>query len=153
MVPTLKYLKSILNFTIHKLFGVIINIEKYPEFVPWCVAVNVIERGHCKVIADIVASFKGIKGNYTCEVIFDQPSIQQSCLIEVRGTEGFFKHLHNVWELIPQDESRTVVTFYIEFEFKSPLFQKTFNIAYKHAQKKIISVFKKRIYLNSLDIV
>ncbi|WP_339048357.1 type II toxin-antitoxin system RatA family toxin [Candidatus Mesenet endosymbiont of Phosphuga atrata] len=125
----------------------IISIEKYPEFIPWCVAVNVIEKSHCKVIADVIANFKGIKARYTCEIVFNLPSIEQSCLIKVRATQGLFKHLYNVWELISQDENRTTVKFYIEFEFKSPFFQKMFGIAYKHAQKKIISAFKKRVYL------
>ncbi|WP_339045852.1 type II toxin-antitoxin system RatA family toxin [Candidatus Mesenet endosymbiont of Agriotes lineatus] len=139
--------ESILNFTIYKLFELIIGIEKYPEFIPWCVAVNVIKKSHCKVVADVVASFKGIKGRYTCEIIFNLPSMQQSCLIKVRAIQGLFKYLHNVWELIPQDENRTIVKFYIEFEFKSSFLQKPFSMAYKHAQKKIISAFKKRIHL------
>lgn len=144
--------ESILNFAIHKLFEVIINIEEYPEFVPWCAAVNIIEKNHGRVIADVVANFKGIKGKYTCEVIFNLPSMQQNSLIEVRATQGLFKYLYNVWELIPQGENRTIVKFYIEFEFKSLFFQKMFSIAYKHAQKRIISAFKKRIYLRNLDI-
>ncbi|GHM58624.1 MAG: ubiquinone-binding protein [Candidatus Mesenet longicola] len=139
--------ESPLNLAVHKLFEVIISIEKYPEFIPWCAAVNIVRKSHCKIIADVIASFKGIKGKYTCEVTFNLPSIQQNCLIEVRAVQGLFKYLHNVWELTPQDENRTIVKFFIEFEFKSPLFQKMFGIAYKHAQKKIISAFKKRIYL------
>lgn len=139
--------ESILNFAVHKLFEVIIDIEKYPEFIPWCVAVNVIEKGNCKIIADVIANFRGIKGRYTCEVVFNLPSMQQSCLIKVKATQGLFKHLYNIWELIPQDENRTIVKFHIEFEFKSSFFQKAFSIVYKRAQKKIISAFKKRVHL------
>ncbi len=137
--------EDILNFPVHQLFNVIIDIERYPEFIPWCTAVNITEKGDNKIIADVLASFKGIKGKYTSEIVFYPPTMEQSGSIEVRAIKGLFKHLYNTWELIPQNDNKTIIRFYIEFEFQSSFFQMMLSVICKHAQKRIISAFKNRV--------
>jgi coenzyme Q-binding protein COQ10 len=125
-------------------FQTVIDVERYPNFVPWCKAVHIKEKTDNKMIVDLLASFQGAKGRYTSEVTSSPPSETNEGWIKVVSSNGIFKHLYNEWHFITVDENKTMVKFYIEFEFKSQSFSTLLNSVYKYTQSKIISAFKKR---------
>ncbi|WP_168464029.1 type II toxin-antitoxin system RatA family toxin [Wolbachia endosymbiont of Ctenocephalides felis wCfeT] len=125
-------------------FQIVIDVEKYPDFVPWCKAVYIKEKTNNKMIVDLLASFHGIKGSYTSEVTYLPPSETSEGWIKAISSNGIFKHLYNKWQFIPIDANNTMVKFYIEFEFKSRSFSTLLNSVYKYTQSKIIAAFKDR---------
>ncbi|MFM7558238.1 MAG: SRPBCC family protein, partial [Alphaproteobacteria bacterium] len=62
-----------MQFSAKEIYDLVIDIEKYPEFLPWCSNANI-----CKIIndqqihADLVINFKSIYEKYTSDVIFKQ---------------------------------------------------------------------------------
>lgn len=128
----------------HKIFQTVIDVEKYPDFVPWCKAVYIKEKANYQMIVDLLAVFYGIKGKYTSEVTATPPDETNEGWIRVESSNGIFKHLYNEWQFIPIDEKQTMVKFYIEFKFKSSAFSMLLNSVYKHTQSKIITAFKNR---------
>lgn len=125
-------------------FHIVIDVEKYPDFVPWCKAVYIKEKADNKMIVDLMASFYGVKGSYTSEVtslLYDE---MNEGWIKAVSSNGIFKHLYNEWRFISLSENITMVRFYIEFEFKYESFSTLLSSVYKHTQSKIISAFKER---------
>jgi len=129
----------------HEIFQVVIDVEKYPDFVPWCKAVYIKEKTDSQMIVDLLAAFHGIKGSYTSEVTSLAPNGINESWIKAVSSNGIFKHLYNEWKFTPMSKNKTTVEFYIEFEFKSNLFSTLLNSVYKHAQNKIITAFKDRV--------
>ena len=127
-----------------EVFQVVIDVERYPDFVPWCKAVHIKEKIDNKMIVDLLASFQGIKGKYTSEVTSVHPSEINEGWIKAVSSNGIFNHLYNEWQFIPIDENKTMVKFYIEFKFKSNSFSVLLNSIYKYTQSKIIAAFKDR---------
>ena len=125
-------------------FQIVIDVEKYPDFVPWCKAVYIKEQVDNKMIVDLMASFYGVKGSYTSEVTSLLPNEMNEGWIKAVSSNGIFKYLYNIWEFIPLNENVTLVKFYIEFEFKYESFSALLNSVYKYTQSKIISAFKER---------
>ncbi|QKX02710.1 type II toxin-antitoxin system RatA family toxin [Wolbachia endosymbiont of Litomosoides sigmodontis] len=128
-----------------KVFQVVIDIEKYPDFVPWCKAVYLKKKINNQVVVDLTAAFHGIKGRYTSEVTFLSPNGTNEGWIKVVSSNGIFKRLYNEWKFVLIDEKKTMVKFYIEFEFKSSSFSILLNSVYKYTQSKIVAAFKDRV--------
>ncbi len=127
-----------------EVFQIVIDVEKYPDFVPWCKAVHIKEKIDNHIIVDLLASFQGIKGRYTSEVTSVPPSKTNEGWIKAVSSNGIFKHLYNEWQFTPIDKNKTMVKFYIEFKFKSSSFSILLNSVYKYTQSKIIAAFKDR---------
>ncbi|MGL9725580.1 MAG: type II toxin-antitoxin system RatA family toxin [Wolbachia sp.] len=129
----------------HKIFQIVFDVEKYPDFVPWCKAVYIKEKIESQMVVDLLAAFRGIKGKYTSEVTFLFQNREDESWIKAVSSSGIFKHLYNEWRFIPMDKNNTMVKFYIEFEFKSDSFFTLLNSVYKYTQSKIITAFKDRV--------
>ncbi|MGN7618529.1 MAG: type II toxin-antitoxin system RatA family toxin [Ehrlichia sp.] len=135
---------DVLNFPAVDLFNIVLDVEKYPNFLPWCKAVYVKERKQNIIIADLLANFKGVSGQYTSYIVFKEPTIDKEGWIKVEAVEGLFKFLHNQWTFVPKGKNETLVQFYISCAFKVPMLQRVFNLVCDHAYKKIITAFRNR---------
>ncbi len=128
-------------------FNVILDVEKYPDFLPWCNEVKLIEQDSSMMIADSVIKFKAMKAEYRSHITFSVPSQDTGRgYIKVESNEGAFKYLNNMWEFIIKGDNKTLVKFGIECQFRSKLMHYTMSMVYNTAQQKIISAFKDRIY-------
>ncbi|GAT76394.1 hypothetical protein EHRUM1_05750 [Ehrlichia ruminantium] len=136
--------EEILNFSAIDLFNIVLDVEKYPDFLPWCKAVYIKKRSDAMIVADLLASFKGLSGQYTSYIIFEQPTVELPGWIKVEGGESLFKFLYNQWTFVPQKKDETLVQFYISCAFKVPMLQSAFNLVCDHAYKKIITAFRDR---------
>ena len=116
----------------------ITDIEAYPEFLPWCVAVRVLARGSEGVIAEMVVRYKGLSERFVSRVTTSKPGI-----VEVNLVEGPFSHLHNRWELKPVPQG-TEIHFTIEFAFRSAMLEKLMGYFFASAFKKMVAAFEAR---------
>ncbi|MDG7056044.1 MAG: type II toxin-antitoxin system RatA family toxin [Wolbachia endosymbiont of Meromenopon meropis] len=132
-------------YSFDEIFQVIIEIEKYPDFVPWCKAVYIKEKIDNKIVVDLLVDFHGMKEKYTSRVTFFSPSKTNEGWIRTVSSNGIFKYLYNEWRIIPIDLNKTTVKFYIEFEFKSNLLSYMLYSVYNYIQNEIITAFRKRI--------
>ena len=139
--------QSIFQFDATSIFNVIIDIEKYPDFLPWCEKVNIILRNDSSIVADSVMKFRSITAEYQSQILFYAPSKGENGYIKVTSNEGIFKYLNNTWEFIRKEKNKTLIKFSIECQFRSKLIHYTMSWNYKRAQEKVISAFKDRIYL------
>ena len=135
---------DIINFSAVDLFNIVLDVEKYPDFLPWCKAVYIKERKENIIVADLLANFKGLSGQYTSNVVFKEPTMNQEGWIKVEAVEGLFRFLHNQWTFIPRGENQTLVQFYINCAFKVPMLQSAFNLVCDSAYKRIMTAFKNR---------
>ncbi len=63
-----------LPYSTEQLFDLVIDIERYPEFLPWCRAARILERGENRLLAELVVCFKHITESYVSEVTFRRPA-------------------------------------------------------------------------------
>src|SRR5256885_3373770 len=98
------------------MYAVVSDVEKYPEFLPWVLALRVLSRHDNGLTAEMAVGYGALRERYTSEVRLD-PAARA---IDVRQTRGPFKTLENHWQFTPR-EAGCEVTFSILFEFKSRL--------------------------------
>lgn len=138
--------EEVLAFAAEKLFSIVLDVERYPEFLPWCKDVRVISRDGSSLVAEVVAGFLSLKGGYTSHVSFCSPIGNQQGWVKVRSTDGVFRLLQSEWRFLPMGNEKTLVKFRINFSFRQKVLQVTFDVAADVAKHRIMSAFRARAY-------
>lgn len=124
-------------YTPEQLYALISDVEKYPEFIPWCTAARVRERNEKDILADLVVGFKGINETYTSRVHLKEQEI------DIEYINGPFEVLENNWKFT-RLENGTKINFYIKFQFRSKLLQALIGGLFEAACHKMVTAFTER---------
>ena len=122
-----------------QLFELVADIERYPEFLPWCRAARIRKREGEVIIADLVIGWRMIRERFTSRVVLKKPE-----RIDVTYHEGPFKYLDNHWIFEPQADGGCVLDFYVDFEFRSRMLQKAMALLFNEAVRRMVQSFEAR---------
>jgi coenzyme Q-binding protein COQ10 len=130
--------QRVLPYTPEQLFALVADVERYPEFLPWCVAARVRERKPDLIVADLVIGFSMFRERFTSRVRLDPPH-----RIDVAYSEGPFRYLNNHWifEKVP---GGCRIDFFVDFEFKSKILQRVIEVLFGEAVRRMVSAFENR---------
>jgi coenzyme Q-binding protein COQ10 len=128
-----------LPYTAEQLFELVADVERYPEFLPWCVGARIRERKPTEIVADLIIGYRMIRERFTSRVVLDRPK-----RIDVAYSEGPFRYLNNHWTFLPQDDGGCVIDFFVDFEFRSRMLQKIIEVLFNEAVKRMVSAFEAR---------
>ena len=131
--------QRVLAYTPDQLYGLVADVERYPEFLPWCLAARIRKREEAWLVADLVIGFRMIRERFTSHVALDQDHRK----IDVVYAEGPFKHLENHWRFDPH-ETGCQIDFYVDFEFRSKLLQSLIEGLFHEAVKRMVGAFETR---------
>ena len=132
--------KRPLPYTPGQLFDLVAGVEKYPEFMPWCIATRIRKREENLIVADMVIGFKMFRERFTSRVCLDRPAMR----IDVEYADGPFKFLANHWLFEPDGHGGTVIDFYVDFEFRSRILEKAIGVVFNEAVGRMVGAFEKR---------
>ena len=132
--------KRELPYRPEQLFDLVADIERYPEFLPWCVGARVRSREEDLVVADLIIGFKMVRERFTSRVKLDRPNLR----IDVAYTEGPFRYLNNHWHFEPLADGRCRIDFYVDFEFRSVILQRIIGALFNEAVRRMVQAFENR---------
>lgn len=128
-----------LPYSAEQLFDLVAEVERYPEFLPWCVGARIRERRGNVIVADLLIGFRMVRERFTSRVVLDRP-----LRIDVAYSEGPFRYLTNHWSFIPQPDGSCVIDFYVDFEFHSRVLQKIIGMLFNEAVRRMVGAFEAR---------
>lgn len=131
--------KRKLPYTQEQLFALVADVERYPEFLPWCLASRIRKREGDVFWADLVIGFKLIRERFTSKVALSGPG-----RIDVTYTDGPFRYLNNHWLFEPDPEGGCWIDFYVDFEFRSKMLQKLMQPLFSEAVSRMVAAFETR---------
>ena len=131
--------KRVLPYTAEQLFDLVMDIEKYPEFLPWCVAARINERSKTELSADVVVGYKVFREKFSSRVHFTRPKE-----VEVEYLKGPMRHLHNKWVFRDIGGGQCEVDFYVDFSLQTKLFETLVDQFFHRALVKMINAFEGR---------
>ena len=120
-------------------FGVVMDIAAYPEFLPWVADARVLSREDDALIAELVADFKGVR-----QVFRTIDRFIPGKLVNIHLLEGPFRSLESVWSFEETGETTCRVHFSIEFEFRNMILSMVASPIFGHACMTMAHVFEKR---------
>ena len=125
------------------LIKMVLDIEKYPEFVPWCINGKVHEtkdKGEIiEIVADLTIGKSFFNETYKSFVIYNK----KSDIILVKNIDGPLKYLENKWFFKQQGEN-SEIDFQINFELKNKILNLFMIKSFDIGLKKIADAFEKR---------
>ena len=125
------------------LINFVLDIEKYPEFIPFCIDSKVYEindEGDVKkIIADLTIGKRPFIDTYKSDVRYDKKNDS----IHVTNIDGPLKHLENNWKFIEKD-NLTEVQFDVDFEIKNKFLNLIMEKSFQFGLNKIADAFQKR---------
>jgi coenzyme Q-binding protein COQ10 len=130
--------ERVLLYTPEQLFALVADIERYPEFLPWCVGARIKERQANFIVADLIIGFRMFRERFTSRVSLCPPR-----RIDVAYAEGPFRYLNNHWTFT-QVAGGSKVGFFVDFEFKSRLLQRLIEVLFSEAVRRMVGAFEKR---------
>ncbi|MBV8103122.1 MAG: type II toxin-antitoxin system RatA family toxin [Hyphomicrobiales bacterium] len=128
-----------------QMFDLVADVERYPEFVPLCTSLRVRSRrpegqGRETLIADMSVGFKMIRERFTSRVVLDKPRLR----VVVEYIDGPFSHMENIWKFRDQPDARSLVTFFIDYEFRSRTLGALMGSMFDAAFRKFAQAFEER---------
>jgi len=145
--------KRRVHHTAQRMFDLVADVERYPEFVPLCQALKIRQRspqpdGTEIVVADMTVSFKLVRESFTSRVTLDRANLK----IMVEYLKGPFSNLENRWTFEPKSETDCDVGFFLSYEFRSRMLAMLMGTMFDAAFQRFAAAFEKRadaVYGNS----
>ena len=135
--------KRLIECNKEELVDLVLDIESYPKFIPYCLDAKIHEKKEEKslilIIADLTIGKGPFKATYKSDVRFNK----DTDTILVTNIEGPLKHLDNKWTFLKKDSS-TEISFDIDFEIENKFLNIVMNKSFQYGLDKIADSFQKR---------
>jgi coenzyme Q-binding protein COQ10 len=140
-MPLFKHQKTV-SYSPKQMFDLVMDIESYPQFLPWCIDAKIIQiLSQNGLIADVVMKFNIFTQKHRSKITTINDN--NSYTINIESVSEVFEYLNSKWIFNPI-VSGTDINFYMDFKFKSFVFQNLINILLKQVSSQIISKFEER---------
>ncbi len=122
-----------------QMFDLVAEVDKYPEFLPWCRAARIVRREGDLFYADLVVAFRMFRERFRSKVL-----LLPKYGIDVEYIDGPFKYLNNHWRFKQAPDGGCIIDFYVDFEFRSRLLQTLMELLFNEAVQRMVRAFEAR---------
>jgi coenzyme Q-binding protein COQ10 len=130
--------RKVVPYRPDQLFDLVADVDKYPQFLPWCVGARTRSRTETELVSDLTIGFGPFRESFTSRVSLERPH-----RIKVRYENGPFRYLNNQWGFT-EDPHGCAVNFFVDFEFRSRLLQAAIGVVFNEAVRRMVNAFIKR---------
>jgi coenzyme Q-binding protein COQ10 len=127
-----------------RMFDLVAEVERYPEFVPFCEMLQVRGRrrdGEREVlVADMSIGYKLVRETFTSKVTLDRPALE----IRADYLDGPFRALENSWTFKPLPDGGSEISFCIQYEFRSRALAVLMGAMFDRVFRTFADAFEKR---------
>ena len=109
---------ALVPYSAAQMFALVDDIDRYPEFLPWCSGVSVDRRSDATIIATLHIDYRGIKQSFTTE-----NSIDKNVEIHMRLVEGPFSRLDGLWRFQTLSASACKVSLTLDYGFNNAILE------------------------------
>lgn len=129
---------KVVPFKPEQMYALVNDVEKYPEFLPYCDDSIVHHRDEDEVKASLVIGAAGMSKSFTTRNL-----LQAGKMIEIRLVDGPFKHLEGFWRFDHHEEG-CLISMDLEFEFAGGMFSMILGPVFEQVTEKMVDAFCQR---------
>lgn len=134
----------IVAFSADQMFDLVADVERYPEFVPYCSGLRVLRKtgpvDSEQITAQMIVQYKIFREQFKCRVNLNRSDLE----IRVAYVDGPIQTLNNLWRFTDLEDGQSRVDFAIDFEFKSFVLQQLSNRVFEKAFTHMSDAFVER---------
>jgi coenzyme Q-binding protein COQ10 len=136
-------IKKIISCKKNQLIEMVLDIEKYPEFVPWCIEGKVHNKNESLDLITFNGDLKVGKSILNETFSSHVSYLKETDKIIVNNLGGPLKHLKNEWHF-KEINNNTQLEFFIDFELKNPFLNEIMKKSFNFGLDNIANAFEKR---------
>jgi ribosome-associated toxin RatA of RatAB toxin-antitoxin module len=121
------------------MFALVDDVERYPEFLPWCGATRLLYRDGAVTRAEIQINYHGIRQSFSTENAKQAPSEMR-----IRLIEGPFRKLEGGWRFTRLASQGCKVELSLSYEYSSRMLEKLVGPVFNHIAGTLVEAFVKR---------
>jgi ribosome-associated toxin RatA of RatAB toxin-antitoxin module len=127
---------ALVTFSPEQMFDLVIDVERYPQFLPWVTAAELHQRSEHDLLASMSMSRGGVTERFTTRNEFDRPAFMTMQLVD-----GPFRLLAGRWSFAPIGSAGTRVELEMRFEFANPVVAVLFGKSFEQSCGQLIDAF------------
>jgi coenzyme Q-binding protein COQ10 len=135
--------KRLIECNKKQLIDLVLDIESYPSFVPYCIDSKVYKKNETEDLTSIIADLTIGKGPFKATYKSDVKFYKTSNTIHVTNIDGPLKHLDNKWTFV-EKKNFTEISFIIDFEVENKFLNIVMSKSFQYGLDKIADSFQKR---------
>ncbi len=128
----------VLPFTAEQMFALVAAVDRYPEFLPWCLGSRITQKDGNVFRADMLIGFRLFREKFASRV-----ELAPYDAIHVSYTHGPFRYLKNDWRFTAHPEG-CQIDFFVDFEFRSRLLSRVVGGLFTEAVHRMVRAFESR---------
>ena len=130
---------AIVECSAAEVYALVERIEAYPEFLPWCQAARVLERGSQRTRAMLDVGLKGVTQSFTTE-----NSNRPGEAIDMQLVEGPFRHFSAGWKFTPLGARAAKIEFEMAYQFSSAALAHLLEPLFNYIADTMVDAFTHR---------
>lgn len=130
---------ALLSYSARQMYDLVVDIERYPEFLNWCSDARILERSENEVVASIEIRFKGLHRSFTTRNHMDS---ERSVRIEL--VDGPFRTLNGIWKFIELDADSSKIELDLEFDFSTTFLDRIVGPVFSQIATRQLDAFQRR---------
>jgi len=134
----------LVGYPAEKMFDLVNDVDRYPEFLPWCGGVEIVDEDEQTVHAALKINYKGIKQRFSTRNRLERPVGEKTGSIVMVLVDGPFRVLDGQWRFKPLGEGACKIEFNLHYAFSSKLLEKMFGPVFSHIANSFVDAFVKR---------
>lgn len=130
---------ALLHYSARQMYELVVDIERYPEFLNWCANTRILERSGSQVVASIDIRFKGLHRSFTTRNYMDSGRA-----VRIELVDGPFRTLNGIWRFIELDESSCKIELDLEFDFSTAFLARIVGPVFSQIANRQLDAFQRR---------
>lgn len=127
---------ALVIFSPEQMFDLVIDVERYPEFLPWVGGARLHEKSGHDLLATLEMQRGGVRERFSTRNTFERPTFMTMSLVE-----GPFRLLEGRWTFTPIGSAGTRIDLQMRFEFASQLVSVLFGKSFEQSCNSLIDAF------------
>ncbi|WP_312600289.1 type II toxin-antitoxin system RatA family toxin [Pseudomonas luteola] len=130
---------ALLPYPASALYALVNDVERYPEFLPWCSSAQILEQGENEMRAGLTVAKGGLSQQFTTR----NTLTPDQCIV-MDLEKGPFSQLHGVWQFKALGEKACKISLDLSFEYQGALIRATLGPLFNQAANTMVDVFCQR---------
>jgi coenzyme Q-binding protein COQ10 len=130
-----------LKYTPSQLFDLIVDVERYPEFMPWIVDSRVRRRADNVMNTELTVGKGPLRKTFSTIAVLDRPH-----RVDITSRDSMFERFEMHWILQPIAEAETRLEYSLEYQFRSRVLQVLMAAAFVSQAAATVAAFRKRAH-------
>lgn len=130
---------ALLHYSARQMYDLVVDIERYPEFLNWCSKTRILERSDSEVVASIEIRFKGLHRTFTT-----RNTMEGGRSVRIELVDGPFRTLSGIWRFVELDTDSCKIELDLEFDFSTNFLDRIVGPVFSQIANRQLDAFQRR---------